>query len=144
MIEANARIVAIEPGALWVEGRSSLRCARCSAGQGCGMGLMSMVSGAGRHYLRIRLDGREEARYRIGQTVSVGVPERALADGAALVYLLPILGLLAGALGVGADAHGAALALAGAVGGLAAGGALAWGAGRWLGHRRAWRPVLLD
>ena len=143
MIEANARIVAIEPAALWVEGRSALRCARCQDGRGCGMGLMSLAAGADHHYLKIGLGERPGEAYRIGQTVSVGIQERALADGAALTYLLPLFGLLAGALPADA-AGGGWLALLGAVGGLLAGGALAWGLGRWLSQRRAWCPVLLD
>lgn len=49
MIEEQGRVVATEPGAVWVETVRRSTCSSCSANAGCGQGLMQRLGvGAGR------------------------------------------------------------------------------------------------
>ena len=43
MIEEQGRVVALEPGAVWVETRRKSTCSGCSARNGCGQGLMDQL-----------------------------------------------------------------------------------------------------
>ena len=43
MIEEQARVVALEAGAVWVETRRQSTCGGCSANAGCGQGLMDKI-----------------------------------------------------------------------------------------------------
>ncbi len=48
MIEEQGRVVATEPGAVWVETVRRSTCSSCSANAGCGQGLMQRLGvGAG-------------------------------------------------------------------------------------------------
>ena len=117
MIEESGRVVAVEPGAVWVETLRRSGCGRCDEPGGCGNGALARRA-------RERL-GHVRARcmlpLAVGDGVVVGVPETAVARGALLIYLLPMLALVAGGLLGSAWRPGDAGTLAGAVLGLAAG-----------------------
>ncbi|WP_313085288.1 SoxR reducing system RseC family protein [Pseudomonas sp.] len=95
MIEEPGRVVAVEPGAAWVETRRSSTCSGCSARNGCGQGLVDRLGVRERRALIRALSNEPVA---LGDAVTVGVQERALLHGALLVYLFPLLMLFAAAL----------------------------------------------
>lgn len=93
MIEEHGRVVAREPGAIWVETVRASVCASCRARPGCGHSLINRRAGGGRARLRVAT----EQNFDTGDAVVIGVPERALLRAALWVYALPLALLVAGA-----------------------------------------------
>ena len=95
MIEETGRVVAIEEGAVWVETLRKSTCSSCSANTGCGQGLMDKLGvGRQRGFVRVLSD----LQLALNDVVVIGISEDLLLRTAVVVYLLPLLGLLAGAL----------------------------------------------
>lgn len=95
MIEEPGRVVALEPGAVWVETSRKSTCSGCSASKGCGQGLMDRLGVPERRGL---IRALSDLHLQVGDSVVVGIGEDALLRGAVLVYLLPLLMLFAAAL----------------------------------------------
>lgn len=94
MIEEQGRVIAVEPGAVWVETLRKSTCSACSAKAACGQGLLNQLgAGARRGYVRA-LSGFS---LQVGDAVVIGVREDLLVRGSVLVYLLPLLGLFVAA-----------------------------------------------
>ncbi|PKM26427.1 MAG: transcriptional regulator [Gammaproteobacteria bacterium HGW-Gammaproteobacteria-13] len=94
MIEEQGRVVAVEPGAVWVETLRKSTCSSCSVKAGCGQGLLDQLGAGGRRgYVRALSD----LQLSVGDAVIIGVREDLLVRGSLLVYLLPLLGLFAAA-----------------------------------------------
>ncbi len=90
MIEEQGRVIAVEPGAVWVETLRKSTCSACSAKAACGQGLLNQLgAGARRGYVR----ALSELSLQVGDAVVIGVREDLLVRGSVLVYLLPLLGL---------------------------------------------------
>ncbi|MFP6848698.1 MAG: SoxR reducing system RseC family protein [Pseudomonas sp.] len=95
MIEEQGRVVAVEAGAVWVETLRKSTCSSCSVKAGCGQGLLDQLGAGGRRgYVRALSD----LHLSVGDAVVIGVREELLVRGSLLVYLLPLLGLFAGAI----------------------------------------------
>lgn len=95
MIEEQGRVVALEPGAVWVETLRKSTCSSCSANAACGQGLMDRL-GVGRQRGYVR--ALSQMQLAVGDTVIIGVREDLLVRSSLLVYLLSLLGLFAAAL----------------------------------------------
>lgn len=95
MIEEQGRVIALEPGAVWVETRRKSTCSGCAAKNGCGQGLMDQLGVRERRGL---VRAVSELHLRVGDSVVVGIREDVLLKGAVLVYLFPLLALFAAAL----------------------------------------------
>lgn len=141
MIEESATVVAVEGPFAWVERGRESACGSCSLKGGCGTSVLARVVGNRR--ARVRAENGIAAR--VGDRVVVGLVESALVEGSVLMYLVPMLALLAGGafgeflaqrLGHGS---GDPLALVGAV--LATAAALLWVRGRI--HRARFQPMLV-
>lgn len=128
---------------VWVEAFQRSTCGECVARDGCGQGVLGRWFARKQRHYSVRCDMREAELLTVGQWVEVAIPEGALARVAMLAYLLPLAGLLAGAI------VGAMLALADWL--VALGSALGFYAGFKLAQhaagRSSWRhaaePVLL-
>lgn len=95
MIEEQGRVVAVEDGAVWVETLRRSTCSGCSANSGCGQGLMEKLGvGQRRGYVRALSD----LQLAVGDGVTIGIREDLVLRSALRVYLLPLLGLFAGAM----------------------------------------------
>ena len=134
-------MVAIEPGAIWVETIQRSGCHGCSAKTGCGTGLLGdyLSSGGGfssASRIRVALNSWDPERISLNDTAVIGIGENALASGALLVYLLPLLTLVVVALG-GEALAGEGGAMVGALAGLLGGAALV----RWYSRRHAANPA---
>ncbi|MGE6659319.1 SoxR reducing system RseC family protein [Pseudomonas sp. NPDC077408] len=88
MIEEAGRVVALAPGAVWVETERSSTCSGCSVRSGCGQGLVERLGVRERRGLILALC---DLRLSVGDTVVVGIRESVLLHGAVLVYLFPLI-----------------------------------------------------
>lgn len=95
MIEERGKVVAIEPGGrIRVAVNRQSSCGSCSARAACGQGLLQTLRPGRSH----EVSAVSRLPVRVGDTVVLGVVESLLVRGAVLVYLLPLLALLTGAL----------------------------------------------
>jgi sigma-E factor negative regulatory protein RseC len=94
MIEERAEVVACEVRFAWVQTQRASTCGACAANKGCGTAALAKVLGQRRTRVRVLND----AQAGVGEQVIIGLPEQALVRGALAVYLVPLLGLLGGAL----------------------------------------------
>lgn len=141
MIEERARVLSVEQGAAWVETIRRSACDTCQARNGCGQSVLQRLGLGARHgFIRVLSRG---ADCRVGDEVLIGIPEHAVVQGSALVYLAPLVALFAGSLA--AQASGAAepwVILAG-LSGLGIGfAAVRWRGRRWE-HDPAFVPRVL-
>jgi sigma-E factor negative regulatory protein RseC len=95
VIEEQGRIVAVEPGAVWVETVRYSACQSCAANKGCGHAMMDGQRAGSRARIRALTD---QSSLQIDDQVVLGIPEGILLHGAVMVYLLPLLLMFAGAL----------------------------------------------
>ena len=140
MIEETGRVVAVEEGAVWVETLRKTTCSTCSANAGCGQGLMDKLGvGRQRGFVRVLTD----LQLALDDEVVIGIREDLLLRAAVLVYLLPLLGLLVGALLASSLGLAEGLVILGALCGLLT----AWLVVRWHCRRGqddpAQQPVVL-
>ncbi|RLK50308.1 RseC/MucC-like positive regulator of sigma(E) [Alkalispirillum mobile] len=132
MIEQEAMVLAREEGNAWVEVRRQSTCSGCAASAGCGTGALGRWLPGGTTRLRVV----DPIGVQPGQRVLLAIPDGAVLRGSALLYLVPLLCLLVGALAgeqlsAGLGLNGDGLAILGGVLGLVAG----FGAARRLGRR---------
>lgn len=71
-------------------------CARCAAGEGCGQGLLEAMRGGSRA-MTFWVTVPDNERVSPGDRVMLRMASSALVAGAALVYMVPLLGLVLGA-----------------------------------------------
>ncbi|MEL7558301.1 SoxR reducing system RseC family protein [Stutzerimonas chloritidismutans] len=94
MIEESGRVVALAPGAVWVETERHSTCSGCSVRSGCGHGLVERLGIRERRGLILAVS---DLRLSVGDTVVVGIRESVLLRGALLVYLFPLIMLFTSA-----------------------------------------------
>ena len=134
MIEEPGRVVAVEEGAVWVETLRRSTCSACSANAGCGQGLMEKLGvGQQRGYVRALTD----LQLAVGDGVVIGIREDLLVQSSLRVYLLPLLGLFAGAMLAQWLALAESFVILGALGGFLA----VWWLVRWRSRQDADDPA---
>ena len=142
MILETGTVVAIESDSLWVETIQKSACDACVAEKGCGQKFLSKLAGKTTS-IRVLLNGQSRKDFSLGQSVNIGIPEDVIVLASLLVYLLPIVGAVAGAALIGSSGTDLQ-AMVGAVAGLLA--------GAWLVRMHSTRsrndlrynPVLID
>lgn len=97
MTQETGRVVATEGECVWVETISRSSCQSCAVKAGCGHGVLNQMGSGRHHHVRALLQGIDPATVEVGDTVEIAIPDRVLVGGALLVYLLPLVTLLAGA-----------------------------------------------
>ena len=95
MIEEPARVLSCDCGEALVQTEQRSACGGCSARAGCGTSLLAQVFG----HKPARLHVANPIAAKPGERVIVGLSERGLVRASALLYLLPLAGMLLGALG---------------------------------------------
>ena len=98
MITETGKIVAIETDCLWVETVRQSTCGGCALQKGCGHGLLNQIGAGRRNYLRVLYNNQHASCFTVGDQVDIAIPEKVLIQSALLMYIVPLLGLLAGAL----------------------------------------------
>ena len=90
MILETATLVAIEPGAIWVDAVQKSACESCVAEKGCGTRVLSKLTGKTSR-IRVLAGADQLQRLAIGDEVTIGIPEDVVVTSALLVYILPLL-----------------------------------------------------
>ncbi len=97
MSNQTAEVVAVETDAVWVTVADTHHaCHQCSAKKGCGLGLLNRMGRQQGHTLRIPLHS-QSYNVSLGDNVTISIPPKTLIYSAFIVYLLPLLTLLSGA-----------------------------------------------
>lgn len=122
MITENGRVVAVKGDKAWVQTIRASACESCSARSGCGQRVLAGASAGRANQVLVA----NHLNARVGDEVSIAIEESALLSASLLVYAVPLLLLVLGAV-VGQQWFPAqdAGAVAGAIAGLAAGFAIA-------------------
>lgn len=95
MMVERARVVAVEAEACWVETVAQPGCGACASGQGCGGGVIGRLLGERRHHLRVALPA--SVRPAVDDVVEIAVREHSVLRASVLAYLLPLAGIVTGA-----------------------------------------------
>lgn len=95
MIEELGTIKAVDKDHIWVETMIKTTCGGCVANDHCGTGTVARAFSPKTQTLIFRCSKHAE----VGQQVKLGIPEEALLSASALMYLLPLVVLVASALG---------------------------------------------
>jgi sigma-E factor negative regulatory protein RseC len=146
MLIETGRVVAVDRDAVWVETIRQSTCGACAANKGCGHGLLNRIADGRTGYVRVLPGSAGPDRCTVDDQVRIGIPEQVILRGSVVVYLLPLLLMLAGA----AVAAGLwpGLAESAAVGGAVIGLLLGFALVRWHAWRHrddpALQPVLLE
>ena len=143
MIKESGRIVAIEDDCLWVETIRQSTCNSCSARKGCGHSLLNKVSEGRRHHVRVLLGSQSAADFIVDDQVDISIPEQVLVGGALLVYMLPLITMLAAATLVSQWWPGDVPAFLGAVAGFVLGIGVVRLHGQLNRNNRALQPIVL-
>ncbi|MCW8355974.1 MAG: SoxR reducing system RseC family protein [Marinomonas sp.] len=94
MIEETGKVLSIEDGFADVETIRTSSCTSCRARHGCGHHAIAQVSSAN----RMRMKAIDSLNVKVGQNVVVGIPEDTLLQASIWMYLIPLLGLVGGAI----------------------------------------------
>ncbi len=147
MLIETGRVVAVETDAVWVETIRRSTCGGCAARQGCGHGLLNRIGDGRSGYVRaLRSASGVGTECAVDDQVRISIPEQVILRGSAVVYLLPLICMLAGAALTARALPQAseALAAVAAALGLGLGFALVrWHAWRHR-HDRNMQPTLLE
>ncbi|MET4693995.1 SoxR reducing system RseC family protein [Endozoicomonas lisbonensis] len=95
MIEEQGRVVTVEEGAVWVETIRKTTCSSCSARNGCGQHLAEKYKSSKTHSY-IRAANETGSTIKEHDEVVIGIPEDSLMKASMVVYLLPLLSMMAG------------------------------------------------
>jgi sigma-E factor negative regulatory protein RseC len=117
VIEESAQVVALDGEFAWVETQRRSSCGTCSSEKGCSTSAMSKL--LNQKPLRVRVQNPLKAA--VGDGVVIGLQDSALVRSSLVVYLLPLLAMIAGALVVRAAGGGDGIASLAGLAGLAAG-----------------------
>ena len=94
MIEEIGTITAVDDDHIWVETQIKTTCSGCEANDDCGTGVVAKAFAPKTDKLIFRC----HQKAKVGQKVKLGIPEQALLSASALVYMLPLLILVASVL----------------------------------------------
>lgn len=138
MIEETGKVVALDGKTAWVETQRTSACDSCSAKSGCGHSALAKLG-----QKHVHMQAWSDLMLNIGDRVVVGVPEDVLMKSSLLAYLMPLLGMLGGAL-IADQLHAGDLitAVSGLVGLLSGFLVLRWHFHRNQ-HDTRYRPVVL-
>ena len=101
MITETGRVVAIEKKGLWVETIRKTTCGSCSVQKGCGHGVLNKLGSKRSNHIRVLYD-EQCSTFAVDDEVSIGIPEQLIVAASFIVYMIPLLSLLLGAVAGGA------------------------------------------
>ena len=94
MIEERARVVAVDGDSVLLQTQRQTSCGSCEVKSGCGTSVLAGI--VGQKITQLKLPNTLGAKP--GDEVLLGMSENALVTGSLLVYVIPLLMLLLGAL----------------------------------------------
>jgi sigma-E factor negative regulatory protein RseC len=92
-IQEEGVVIAVAAGGVWVETQRQSGCQSCSSRGGCGVGIMQKALNRRQHSVRVQTD----LPVQVGDHVRLVLPAAALVQASILMYFLPLLGLIIGA-----------------------------------------------
>jgi sigma-E factor negative regulatory protein RseC len=95
MILESATVTSVEKDALWVEAVQKSACEACTAQKGCGTAVLSKLTGKTTR-LRVLVSQDCSQTYRVGQQVTIAIPEDVVVLGSICAYLIPLGASLVG------------------------------------------------
>jgi len=95
MLEEHGIVVAVNDNLADVQTTRTSLCGQCSANQGCGTASLSQLFGQKKTVVTVV----NHNGVNVGDQVVIGLDEQALLKSSVLLYLFPLLGLFAGAIG---------------------------------------------
>lgn len=100
MIEEQVIVTSIAAQGAWVEGIQQSACGSCSAKAGCGQHAMSQLGKRVTLWLPSSEDkeGQSQAELEVGQQIVVGLPEGAILRSTLVLYGVPLVALVIGAI----------------------------------------------
>ena len=141
MITEPATVLRVSGDVVWVRCEAQQACRRCAEGRGCGGGLLGRLLGDRLRTVRVTGGGIE---VDIGDRVLIGLAETALVRASVAMYLVPLLAMLAGAIGLGqVGGAGEIWAVAGGAAGFFAGLVHARRFGDRHGSDSRYQPVVM-
>jgi len=140
MIEERASVVSVEDDRIWVQTQRKSVCGACSARKGCGTASLDQLFG----HRRTQMMVSSELPVNTGDEVILGIEESTLLRGSLLLYGLPLLFLIAGAIVMSSivPAAGELYVIFGAVTGLLVGLYLVAGYSRRLRLNPSYHPTI--
>lgn len=139
MLEENAIVVDVERGMVELSTRAHSACGHCGASGSCAGGVLGELLGSRQNRLYLP----NTLGLRAGERVVIGIPDGLLVRASLMAYLLPLIGLFAGALAASSPTAGdAAVAGAGLLG-LGLGLLATWYITGGARARSAYRPQIL-
>jgi sigma-E factor negative regulatory protein RseC len=93
MVEESGIVLSVSDGFAEVETVRTSSCTACQAKSACGHHAIAKVSSSN----RMRMMVRDTFTSQVGQEVVVGIPEDTLLKASIWMYLVPLLGLVLGA-----------------------------------------------
>ena len=97
MLEEQGVVISANDNSATVQIQRTTSCGHCAAKQGCDSARVAKQ--LGKQFIQVKVVNHPRSAVKIGDNVVVGLPEQALLKGAILVYLVPLFGLFAGAIG---------------------------------------------
>jgi len=97
MLLETGRVVAVEDEGVWVETIRKTTCGTCAAQKGCGHGILNRISDGRRSLVRALPGKLSPSECAVDDEVSISIPEHVLVRGSLVVYILPLILMLAGA-----------------------------------------------
>lgn len=97
MIEEKGVITSIEANRITIQTQLKNSCASCAQKSHCGTGVIARAVASRSHNVELALNSAT-GQLKPGQQVKLGIPEADLVRASAMVYLLPLIALIAGAL----------------------------------------------
>ena len=98
MLTEVGRVIAVERDGLWVETIRSSTCGSCGARKACGHGLANQVRDGERGLVRVLPGDAEVGDCAVDDQVVISLPEEIILRGSFIAYVLPLAGMLVGAL----------------------------------------------
>lgn len=94
MIEEVGTVISIHSlDIVEVETVRTSSCQACKAKSACGHHAIAQVSSTN----RMRVFAKDSFSSRVGETVTIGIPEESILSASILMYLIPLIGLMIGA-----------------------------------------------
>ncbi len=141
MIREQGVVIRTEGRFAWIETQQRTACGSCASAEGCGTSSLASLFERRNRALRVP----NPIGAQVGQTVTLGLSEGGLLRAAFLVYILPLLAMIAG--GIVARVFGPAgelATVAGSLLGFAAGFFYVRRRGRQMENDPRFQPVLLS
>lgn len=142
MLTESGLVIAVEQDHLWVETISRSACGSCQARAGCGQSLLARWAERS-SYLKVPLDHHDPASFAVNDSVTLGIPRDVVVKSSLLLYCLPILLLVLGALAGQHYWNSEAASIAAALVGLGLGAVLVKVYSKFALRFRRLQPVIL-